>query len=168
MGILTSSHDKGEKDLPYGYSQYPFGPNMAIRRQCILNRDRAYPEYLGPGTGLPVGDEPTFLSSLSPPDASDRMYIANACVRHDVEKENVVFLKALQRCCHAGFAHGKLGFFRVSHQAVMGNSSIPSLIVQRLGACRSMRELICITSRYLFYIHGWRACRPSNHNLHGN
>lgn len=157
MGILTSSHDKGEGDLPYGHSQYPFGPNMSIRHQCILNRDRPYPESLGPGTSLPVGDEPTFLSSISLPDASDRMYIAKACVRHDVEMENVIFLKALQRCCRAGFAHGRLGFFPVSHQAMTGNSSLPSLIFQRVGSCRSIREFICITARYFFFLYGRRS-----------
>ncbi len=159
MGILTSSHDNGEGDLSYGHSQYPFGPNMAIRRQSILNRDRPYPESLGPGTSLPVGDEPSFLSSISLPDASDRMYIAKACVRHDVEMENVIFLKALQRCCHAGFAHGRLGFFPVSHQAVTGNSSLPSLIFQRVGSCRSIREFICITARYFFFLYGRRSCQ---------
>lgn len=164
MGILTSFHDKGQEDLPYGYSQYPFGPNMAIRRQCILNRDRPYPESMGPGTSLPVGDEPTFLSSISLPDTSDRMYIAKACVRHDVEMENVIFVKAFQRCCHSGFAHGKLGFFPVSHQAVTGNSSLRSLILQRLGSCRSMRELICVTARYFFFLYGRRSFQNQKSN----
>jgi glycosyltransferase involved in cell wall biosynthesis len=154
MGILTSYHDKGDADMLYGYSQYPFGPNMAVRRQYVINNDKPYPETLGPGTTIPVGDEPTFLFKISPPGASDRMYVAKACVRHEIERENVFFFNALKRCCHAGFAHGRLGFFHVASHGCSGNTSVISLISRRLGSCRSVREFVCITSRYFFFLYG--------------
>lgn len=158
MGLLACKHDKGKYDVRYGFNEYPFGPNMAVRRQCIDQFNNPYPEYLGPGTRLPVGDEPTFLSRFSPPDATDRMFVAAACVMHEVEAENVNFYRAFQRCYLAGRAHGMLGISHVSPDLASSVSTL-SLISQRLSVCRSLRELTCISARYLGYLQGHRTYR---------
>lgn len=155
MGLLTSRHGKGKSDARYGFNEYPFGPNMAVRRHCIAQFNSPYPEHLGPGTRMPVGDEPTFLSQFSPPDATDRMFVASACVMHDVEAENVIFYKALERCYRAGRAHGMLGISNVPPDMV-GHVSTLTLIGKRLIACRSLRELACVSARYLGYLQGNR------------
>ncbi|MBU1181087.1 MAG: glycosyltransferase [Proteobacteria bacterium] len=161
MGLLASCHDKGERNVRYGYREYPFGPNMAVRRHCIAGLNKPYPEYLGPGTKMPVGDEPTFLSQLSPPEANDRLFVASACVMHAVEAENVFFIKAIKRCYLAGLAHGMLGIFHMSQDRNSPTSTF-SLITQRLGTCRSLREMICISARYLGYLQGHRVYSRKN------
>jgi glycosyltransferase involved in cell wall biosynthesis len=158
MGLLTSCHDKGKRNVHYGYSEYPFGPNMAVRRSCIDKLNKPYPEHLGPGTKLPVGDEATFLSQFSPPEATDRLFVASACVMHAVEAENVFFINAIKRCFLAGLVHGMLGIFNVSHDNNRPASTI-SLITQRLSVCRSLREIACISSRYFGYLQGSRIHR---------
>lgn len=153
MGLLTSAHNFGNSDTRYNYGQYPFGPNMAIRRNCIKSLNKPYPEYIGPGTELPVGDETMFLSPFSPADSKDRIFIASACVTHDVEAENINFFGAFKRCYLAGRGGGILGF----STAATGKSKIistSSLISQRLITCRSLRELICITIRFFGYLQG--------------
>lgn len=156
IGLLASKHDRGEKDIRYGFNEYPFGPNMAVRRNCIALVDKPYPEHLGPGTDIPVGDEPTFLSQFSPPNATNRMFIASARVMHEVEKENVSFHGAFIRCYLAGRAHGML---ESSHDVSDNHSSRTStlkLIFKRLFACQSLRELSCISARYFGFLKGRR------------
>jgi len=153
MGLLAARHDRGDDDAPYGYGEYPFGPNLAIRFECLTGVHRPYPEDIGPGTTRPVGDESAFLRRISPPEAMDRMYISSAAVMHDVKSGTFRFGKALSRCWWAGYAHGQSG---VPH-ASPGDGAVGSdagRIARRLRSCRSMRELTCITVRYLGFLLG--------------
>jgi hypothetical protein len=102
MGLLAARHDRGDTDAPYGYGEYPFGPNLAVRFGCLTELHRPYPEDIGPGTARPVGDESAFLSRISPPEAMDRMYIGLAAVTHEVKPGTFRFGKALSRCWWAG------------------------------------------------------------------
>ncbi len=153
MGLLTSAHHHSEHDTVYGYGQYPFGPNMAIRRQLLINAEAPYPENLGPGTAVPVGDESVFFQQFSQPGATDRIYIPSAVVTHEVEMENLNFGKALHRSFQGGRSHGQ---YALSSTPVSGSPkiSMSRLIQNRIASCHSFRELTCIFSRFLGYLHG--------------
>ena len=158
LGLLTSAHDKGDSPVTYGHAEYPFGPNMAVRRRLLGKGARLYPEDMGPGTRQPVGDEAGFFLRISPPEAKDRLFVPSARVLHEVEPENVAFGKALKRCYQAGIAHGRLRLPAVAGGWLPDDQSpsTAALIVQRLRSTRSVRELACITSRYLGYRQGCR------------
>lgn len=185
MILLACSHDKGTHDVHYGFNEYPFGPNMAIRRNCITSLNKPYPEYIGPGTELPVGDETIFLSQFSPAESKDRIFIAKARVTHEIESENVNFFGALKRCYLAGRTGGILGFsttatgksknisslLLISQRLIACQSqgclrlptlskppevqsSTLDLILARMSSCKSVRELICISARYIGFLVG--------------
>lgn len=151
MGLLTSAHDKGEIEVRYGHGDYPFGPNMAIRRSIVQRCEGRYPQHLGPGTDLPVGDETHFFMQFSPAAANDRLFVPSASVVHEVEVENVRFKSALLRCYQAGRAHGSLPGSPVGPGLSKGDSRI-ALIGQRVAACRSLREFVCVVVRYLGFM----------------
>jgi len=126
---------------------------MAIRRRLLVGIDNPYPEHLGPGTDHPVGDESVFFLQFSPPGAKDRIYVAAARVFHEIEPENVAFYSALRRCFVAGRGHGQLRMPALS-KTDGARPSIPRLILARLGTCGSVRELACISVRYIGYLSG--------------
>jgi hypothetical protein len=152
MGLLTSFH--APADSTYGYGRYPFGPNLAVRRRLIEGAVRPYPERMGPGTSLPVGDESGFLMALSPPEALDRMFVASARVAHEVEPGNVGFREALRRSFHQGRAQGSLGIPAQAPGLEGGREHFARLALKRLRACRSPQELACVFARQLGY---WRS-----------
>ena len=152
MGLLTSSH--ALSDSTYGYGRYPFGPNLAVRRRLIEGVERPYPERMGPGTSLPVGDESGFLVALSPPEALDRMFVDTARVAHEVEPANVGFREALRRSFHQGRAQRSLGIPAQAPRWEGGGQDFARLVFKRLGACRSPQELACVLARQLGY---WRS-----------
>lgn len=151
-GLLTSLHDKGESDTKYGWGDYPFGPNMAVRQTVLAGVEKPWPEDMGPGTQQPVGDETAFLRRVSSPGANDRLYVPGAVVSHDVETENVKLRGAIPRCYYAGKAHGSLGWPVV----LAGGSSegFWRLLLRRTMQCRSLREFICSNVRVIGYLHG--------------
>lgn len=153
MGLLTSAHQPGESIMIYPYEQYPLGPNMAIRRHLIADEEAPYPVHLGPGTHYPVGDETGFLMPWSPPASQDRIFIPAAKVFHQVEKENFTLLGAIKRCFMAGKAQR---FFPLPDtvQREEYHASTWTLIFSRLGTCKSFRELICISVRYVGFLWG--------------
>lgn len=153
MGLLTSAHHQGDVDTIYGFGQYPFGPNMAIRRYLLADIDSPYPEHLGPGSDLPVGDESIFLQKFSPPGARDRIYIPSAQVVHEVERENVAFSSALRRCFVAGRGHGQHVLPAISGVSDRRSPTF-HLILARMASCRSFQEIACIITRYLGYLRG--------------
>jgi hypothetical protein len=151
MGLLTSAHDKGENVVPYGYGEYPFGPNMAIRQHLIANLEAPYPEDMGPGTAHPIGDETQFFMQFSPPEANDRLFVPSACVLHEVEVDNVAFKFAVKRCFLAGRVGARLGLPAVTQQNHGSNSNL-MVALDRIRTCRTLREFACIGARYLGYI----------------
>lgn len=153
MGLLTSAHHHGVEDTIYSYGQYPFGPNMAIHRELLVDVESPYPESIGPGTAVPVGDETVFFQQFSHPGAKDRMYIPSALVIHKVEAENLVFRKVLGRCFLGGRAHGQYA----QSPSILSNNqkrSMLRLIRMRIASCHSFRELACIFIRLIGHLYG--------------
>jgi glucosyl-dolichyl phosphate glucuronosyltransferase len=153
MGLLTSAHNHGDTDTIYSYGQYPFGPNMAIRRNLLADLSTPYPENLGPGTKYPVGDESVFFMKFSEPGARDRVFVPAAKVYHEIEPENVAFTSAFRRCLLAGYGQKFIGW-PVLSGPTNKNTSTFGLTLARLNTCKSFRELACITARYIGYIIG--------------
>ncbi len=154
MGLLTSEHD-GTAGL-YGFGRYPFGPNMAVRRRRLVGIEAPYPEDMGPGTSIPVGDESAFLMRLSAPGATDRRYVPEAVVSHEVEADNVAFRSALSRSFLQGRAQGRLRI-PVTPPGLTANAGRQSFISaawQRFRACGSLREVACVVVRQLGYLKG--------------
>ena len=151
MGLLTSAHNLGDIDTIYPYGQYPFGPNMAIRRHLLAGRKSPYPVNLGPGTDYPVGDETAFLMQFSPLDSQDRLFIPTAKVFHEVEEENLTLFGAIKRCYLSGKVHGRV-FPPGASEKQQNRISTFSLILARIGTCRSFRELLCISVRYIGFL----------------
>jgi glycosyltransferase involved in cell wall biosynthesis len=157
MGLLTARHDKGERDTIYPSGEYPLGPNMAIRQEILNATARPYPEDMGPGTGQPVGDEVFFFMQFSPPEATDRLYIAGAVVTHEVEEENIKFPSALRRAWLAGRSRAWENM--PSDNSLTRIASAKQTILRRLQTCRSLRELACLSARYMGYRWGVRERR---------
>jgi len=153
MGLLTSAHKHGETDVIYSYGQYPFGPNMAIRRHLLNGIDAPYPEHLGPGTKYPVGDESAFFLQFSSPGAQDRIFVSAAKVFHNVEQQNMTLRNVLQRSFIAGFGHVQIRWPE-SAECHSFHTSTLGLILARLSSCRSFRELACISVRYIGHLMG--------------
>ncbi len=153
MGLLTSAHKHGDTDTPYKYGQYPFGPNMAIRRHLLTGHEDPYPVHLGPGTDCPVGDESVFFMKFSPPAARDRIFVPSARVFHEVEQENINFHSAIRRCYIAGRGQSCLRLPALSKSPEVHSSTF-GLILARTSSCKSFRELICISARYIGFLVG--------------
>ena len=142
MGLLTSEHNKGDKFKAYGYAEYPFGPNMAVRKDMLVKFACKYPENIGPGNKISVGDESAFLMQISEPSEKNRMYVPTAVVFHEVEKENISLFGAIKRCYFAGLSHARLGMM-YSVECEVHGMPIYKIISQRFSTCRSVNELIC-------------------------
>lgn len=153
MGPLTSAHDNGSAFVPYGYGTYPFGPNMAIRRHLLKGVSSPFPVYIGPGTSQPVGDESFFLVQFSPAHADDRLFVPSASVFHETKPENVFFISSLKRCFLLGRCHAWLTLPPVARRPDE-LESVPKLIVDRLKTCQSIRELCCLSARFIGYRWG--------------
>jgi hypothetical protein len=158
MGLLTSEHHPEQR--VYGHGRYPFGPNMAVRRILLAGMESPYPEDMGPGTSLPVGDESGFLLRLSAPEARDRLYVPRAAVTHEVEPENVALATALRRSYQQGRAQGRLGIPVVESSDAGSNDSFARATVARLRRCGSARELLCVCVRHTGYMLGTRRATP--------
>jgi glucosyl-dolichyl phosphate glucuronosyltransferase len=152
MGLLASAHNLGGSNIRYGWGGYPFGPNMAIRKNILAGMETPYPEHIGPGTALPTGDETGFFLQFSPPEAQDRLFVPSARVLHEVELENVAFKSAVKRCFLAGRASACLGMPAVNPRE-NGIASIPVVTMDRVRSCCSLQEFACITVRCLGYVY---------------
>lgn len=163
MGLLTTEHRPAKADVIYGYGRYPFGPNMAVRLERLRGLDRPYPEDMGPGTALPVGDESAFFLRFSPPEATDRRYLAAARVFHAVDDAHTGLGSALRRSLHQGRAQGRLGIPVVPADPNAGGpanaKSFARAALARIRACGSLRELLCVAVRHVGYLQGARLRR---------
>lgn len=158
MGLLTSEHVGRPESNVYGFGRYPFGPNLAVRRDRIAGMDSPYPTAMGPGTPLPVGDESAFLMRVSVPEARDRIFLPEARVRHAVEAEHLTLRNALRRSYQQGQAQRAVGIPVVPSRRSEdeGRSAVgPSfleVVWKRLAACRSAREALCVVTRQIGYL----------------
>ncbi len=150
MGLLTTGHERSME--VYGYGQYPFGPNMAIRKRLILGIERPYPEDMGPGTALPVGDESAFLMPLSAPNARDRRYVHAASVVHDVLASRLKLSVALRRARAQGRSQARLGIPIVLPGEGPKQMSFAAQVQRRIRACRSLSEFACVVARQLGHV----------------
>lgn len=156
--LLAGEHDHGGKERPYAPTEFPFGPNMAVRRERLRSVTSPYPVSIGPGAKLSVGDETAFFCGIGCGPRERRIYAAKAVVRHEVEVDNVRFLGALKRCYQAGTAAGMTS---IAMTPGVGDSMVGlkrdfRVIGRRFRQCRSLRELCCISLRYAGYVRGRR------------
>jgi len=151
--LLTSAHDFGEIEGPYPANRYPIGPNMAVRRRALRGVVDPFPVDLGPGTGIPVGDETAFFYRLGPEVSGTRLYVPSAVVVHSPERSYFSLGKALRRAYLGGLSAGYVNA-RYPHAA-------PELVGvpfwSRVAGTRSLREFCCSTVRLGAYVAGyWR------------
>ena len=150
--LLTAEHDLGTENRGYSFNQYPWGPNLAVRRSALAVVERPWPENVGPGSQLPVGDEYAFLSKISRPSAPDRLYLAQSIVNHQPEHKDITFPGTMIRCFQGGWASGRLRVRDTQPEAQADPflENRPRLVrrtLHRLRACRSMMELFLIAVR---------------------
>lgn len=156
MALLCSEHGWDDPEEEYPYGKYPFGPNMAVRRALLVGLESPYPEDMGPGTALPVGDERAFLMKVSPPAATDRLLVSTARVRHEVRPEYFTLRNAFLRSFHAGRSHGWIDVPLVPPRADGRRGSLMRLILERIQGCGSVREFICFGMRQGGFLWGRR------------
>lgn len=145
--ILTTQHDLGDLEAVYAPGRYPVGPNMAIRRAALGTA--RWPEKLGPGTTCPVGDETGFLSQLSTPAASDRIYVPSLAVRHEVEPGYFRLRAAWRRCYFGGYTGGRFHQTHPAAETYLGRKA-----AQRIRRIASVREFTCVAARTLGFFQG--------------
>lgn len=147
--LLAASHVRAS-DV-YEHNRYPFGPNMAVRREAIDRVGATYPEDIGPGTPRPVGDETAFLQRVSPPGARDRRYVGTAVVTHLVDGGALSFGLAVRRSWAQGVAEARFGTPHGDGDVRAGSTSFARRVLRRLGRLRSARELVCVAAQQLAY-----------------
>lgn len=143
QGLLLCQHAWSSMTTCYPAGHYPMGPNLAVRRVAALGAGARWNEAMGPGTGLPVGDETDFLSQLSRPGAADRLFVAEAVVTHAVDARYCTLAGALRRMFQGGWAAGRFHACRGPISA----APVTAQIVDRLRNIRSGRELACNVAR---------------------
>jgi len=150
-GILVSEHDKGDARVLYEEGDYPFGPNMSVRRCRLDVRRTPWPEDIGPGTRIPVGDESAFCSSISAQSDTDRLYDPTCLVEHRPRIGKRFFIQSIRRCFLGGYTAAVL------FPALSRTEDRPVSLVKytgwRLLKLKSVQEFVCVGSRALGY--GW-------------
>ena len=151
--ILTSEQDLGRDIVWFADDQYPIGPNLAVRRRSIEKSSSLWPNNLGPGTKIPVGDERAFLMQVSRSESHDRLYVPESVVRHHVKGRELGFVNALRRCFLGGYAAGLVT--RLRFQSSKNNKKgRPRVMWQRFRGASSSRELVCMIVRALGVLTG--------------
>ena len=151
--ILLSEQDFGNKICWFAADQYPAGPNLAVRRELLARMSCSWPVNLGPGTGIPLGDERAFLMQLSASDSRDRLYVPSSVVHHIVRGRRLNITHALVRCFLGGYAAGLIG--RMGEPSSVRLKEGPlRLAWRRFCKLSSSRELICVLARALGVMAG--------------
>jgi len=150
--ILVSEHDLGDEAITYPPNRYPIGPNMAVRKQAIEGLENPWPEDLGPGTSMPVGDEKGFLRKRSGPCSNNRLYVPDSVVIHVPKGEGLSLINSLKRCYWGGLAAGKMD--RESTASCRRKDKVGTTILKRIRTVRSLKELLCGTIRSIGVIKG--------------
>ena len=153
--LMLVRHDLGPTPCRYPHGQYPFGPNMAVARSAVEQAGAHWPEALGPGTQLPVGDEAAFLAQVSGPNDDGRLYVPDARVYHAVEPSYFRLDRALRRAFLAGVAAGRIA---ATFGPATGTQPVQR-VAARIRGLRSVRELLCAGTRAFGVLWG-RFTRP--------
>ncbi len=143
MGILVTEHNLGDREVIYDCNRYPFGPNMAVRKSVIINQDNLWPENLGPGTDIPVGDEMVFIQNLGKAGGK-RLYTPDCIVEHKPVVHNNFFIKSIKRCFLGGYTTGRYLKNQVKRKE---KNSFLRRAFSKFYGCKSLREFVCIFSR---------------------
>lgn len=149
-GILATEHDKGELPRLYVPGDYPFGPNMSVRRKALYGHDEPWPVDIGPGTALPVGDETAFCRRIIGMEVDKVLYDPSCVVEHRPRKADRDFLwRSVKRCFIAGYT---VALFALPATARDENpKSFVELVMQRLSRMRSAQEFLCVVARFSGY-----------------
>lgn len=150
-GMLVTEHDLGDEPRPYAAGEHPFGPNMSVRRRSLDGLERPWPEHLGPGTALPLGDELLFCRNVAA--GGGMLYDPSCAVRHRAAPEKIRFLPALRRCYLGGYVAGRYAEPAGARQEARTASTL-RLVRARLGRSRSISELLCMSARAGGYAWG--------------
>ncbi len=151
--MLLSLHDLGEEDMTYPVNRYPIGPNMAVHRDAIVESGARWPENLGPGTAVPLGDERAFLCQISKPEDTDRLYLASVAVTHQPEAGRLTRVNCWKRCFLGGLATGRIDRNLSSKRMPAG-----APLGVRLRNCRSLSELVAMVCRAMGVFAGRLGC----------
>jgi len=152
-GMLVTEHDLGDAPRPYAAGEHPFGPNMSVRRRCLEGIEQPWPEHLGPGTALPLGDELLFSRKIAARTGENMLYEPSCAVRHRAAPEKIRFLPALRRCFLGGYVAGRYAGPATEHRDGAAPAAL-RLARDRLGRSRSLPELLCMSTRAGGYAWG--------------
>jgi len=147
--ILVTEHDKGENPTLYLDGDYPFGPNMSVRKSRLAGKNNPWPENIGPGTRIPVGDESAFCRMISEPLDRDRLYDPTCIVHHRPRIGRNFFLQAVRRCFLGGYTAAVLFPALTRPEDKLG--SLARYTGWRFLRLRSLQEFVCVSSRALGY-----------------
>lgn len=150
--MLVSLHDLGNEECAYPSGRYPIGPNMAVRRDALVAANAKWPENLGPGTPVPLGDERAFLGQISAPGKGDRFYLTRVQVFHHPDIARLTRLNCWKRCFLGGLAAGRIG--RREPRSRFPAKSASATLLLRVRQCRSFSEWIAISLRALGVLAG--------------
>lgn len=143
--ILVTKHDYGDKDMQYPFGRFPAGPNMAVLHKPIKDKDAVWLEDMGPGTGIPLGDEMGFLLQVIDRESGNCFYVAENAVMHHPEVTRLTYFGCWQRCYWGGFAEGRLR--RKYPPITQGKEPFGMVLNKRLRECRSIPEFVAMTAR---------------------
>ena len=159
--ILTSEQDLGGDIRWFADGEYPVGPNIAVRRRALEGGLGQWPVNLGPGTGIPVGDERGFLMQVSQPEARDRLYLPGSIVWHNIIGRELNFMSAVTRCFMGGYAAALIDSRHGQCPAQHGaNFHISAW--QRFRQSSSTSEFFCNSARALGVLAGGLSPYPRN------
>ena len=149
--ILFTLQDYDSSMTIYGRETSLIGPNIAIRRKVLDGMASPWPVNMGPGTSLPVGDEPAFLNKVSlASDSGARLYVPASVVVHHFNREHIRFHRALARCFQGGYAAGMIArYFNLPALAPRENAT------GLFDRYKSIREFVCVIARTIGVIVGY-------------
>jgi len=150
MGILLSEHDLGNREMRYQAGKYPYGPNLSVRSRQLAGLNNPWPEDVGPGTSLPLGDEFIFITNINA-DSQDCLYSPECIVDHKPVIHGNYFPLAFRRCFFGGYAAGFFGNYPAVDKTV---DTFQGLMKKRIASCRSVREFCCILARATGFFYG--------------
>ena len=156
--LLTSAHDFGDEEKRYPPNRMPIGPNMAVRSRALHGIQDPFPEDLGPGSPVPVGDETAFFYRLGIGPAQ-AVYVPSAQVLHRPEPRYFALRSALRRSYLGGYS---AGFVNARYPARAVSEFKGVQVWRKAAGTRSIREFLCSAIRVLGYAVGHRrGSRPS-------
>jgi len=150
MGIVFSEHDLGNREKRYEEGKYPYGPNLSVRSRLLAGLENPWPEHIGPGTSLPLGDESVFITNINA-DSKDCLYSPECIVDHKPVIHGNYFPLVFRRCFFGGYAAGYFGHHPAVDKTV---DTFQGMIKKRIASCRSVREFCCILARAAGFFYG--------------